>query len=101
ASVHISRSNAMTGDKPADVSIQVKIENLSDVDARDAQVILAVTENNLASNVTKGENEGHRLLHSSVVRNMSIIGEVAGKTEFAATTLISVNKTWKLENLRD
>ena len=102
ASVHISRTNSMTGDKPADVSIQIRIDNLTAVDSRNAQVILAVTESNLTSNVTDGENAGHKLLHSSVVRNLTAIGDVDkdGKKDFNATTLISIDKNWNKDNLR-
>ena len=102
ASVHISRTNSMTGDKPADVSIQIRVDNLGAVDSRNAQVILAVTEGKLSSNVTDGENAGHKLLHSSVVRNLSVVGQIdgGGKKDFNATTLISIDKKWNKENLR-
>jgi hypothetical protein len=102
ASVHISRTNSMTSDKPADVSVQVRIDNLAEVDSSNAQVILAVTESKLSSNVTDGENAGHKLLHSSVVRNLSVIGQIDkdSKRDFNATTLISIDKNWKKDNLR-
>src|SRR5690349_21126792 len=44
ASVHISRTNSMTSDKPGDVSVQIRIDNLAAVDSSNAQVVLAVTE---------------------------------------------------------
>jgi len=102
ASVHISRTNAMTGDKPADLSVQIRIDNLAAIEGRNTQVILAVTESKLSSNVTDGENAGHKLAHTSVVRNITPIGQIDGdgKKDFNATTLISIDKNWNKDNLR-
>ncbi len=46
-----------------------------------AEMILAVTQNSVASSVTRGENSGRRLLHDSVVRRWQSLGEAAASKE--------------------
>ncbi len=40
----------------------------------DADVYLAITESGLRSNVTAGENSGHMLEHTGVVRELTVVG---------------------------
>jgi hypothetical protein len=47
----------------------------------DASVYLAVAENNLASNVKRGENAGKNLAHTSVVRELRPIGKLEAKSD--------------------
>ena len=67
-----------------------------------AEVLLAVTESGLASDVARGENTGRRLTHVGVVRSLKSLGglpEPPGTT-FKAETEVPVEKGWRRENLR-
>jgi hypothetical protein len=50
--------------------------------AQTADVYAAVTESGLASNVSRGENEGRRLMHTAVVRQLMRIGTVSPNGTF-------------------
>jgi hypothetical protein len=67
-----------------------------------AEVWLAITETELHSSVTRGENAGEELRHAAVVRFMRKIGEAKadGETSFAADVSVPFQKEWKRENLR-
>ena len=55
------------------LTIQVKdLPGRSD----DAEVLLAITENNLQTQVSRGENKGRDLRHSAVVRELNVIGQM-------------------------
>lgn len=63
-----------------------------------SEAIVAVTEDRLASNVTRGENQGRRITHDGVVRLWQPVGRTEGKA-FAAETFLALEKEWKPENL--
>jgi hypothetical protein len=65
-----------------------------------AQVFLAIVELHLASDVERGENAGRRLKHSAVVRRMNSIRKVKAGEEFSSSPVISLEKSWKPENVR-
>lgn len=50
--------------------------------ARGADVLLAVVEDRLASDVTRGENAGRRLVHTAVARELRIVGAVDAAGRF-------------------
>lgn len=63
------------------------------------KVLLAVTEDNLTTNVHGGENGGRTLTHSSVVRNFKSLGNTAdGK--FETTVDLPAKSDWKKQDLR-
>lgn len=64
-----------------------------------ADVLLAVTEDNLASNVTRGENAGKYMTHLSVVRELRELGRVDSAGSFSAATDLNLAENWKRENL--
>jgi hypothetical protein len=71
-------------------------------DGEAADVLLAITESNLATDVARGENNGRRLAHVGVVRSLKALGglpETPGTT-FKAETEVPVEKGWRRENLR-
>ena len=62
-------------------------------------VVLALTEDNLSSNIAAGENNGHVLRHAAVVRELRPLGKlVQGK--FQAEVPITRQKDWKSKDLR-
>ncbi len=82
----------------ADVNSKVAVTTTAiptGVDAANLQVVLALTENNLSSNVVRGENAGRILKHRTVVRSLKIIG-----TPTKAETSLTFDKNWKRENLQ-
>lgn len=65
----------------------------------DADVMLAVTEDNLTSNVARGENSGRKLSHVGVVRELRKIGSITGKETFTTTATLELEKGWKKADL--
>ena len=63
-------------------------------------VLLAITEDNLASSVTRGENEGRRLTHTSVVRRLTDLGRAEPTGAFQKTVPVRLDPTWHRERLR-
>jgi hypothetical protein len=69
---------------------------------RDSNVYLAVTEKNLATFVQRGENAGHTVRHSAVVRSFGLIGKIDpnGASGGQLVSTLRLPKDWKRENLR-
>ncbi len=66
-----------------------------------ADVTVAMTEDRLVTEVRRGENRGHTLRHSAVVRTLDIIGEwLPDDRSFAKNVSIALVREWKPENLR-
>jgi hypothetical protein len=89
--------------KAGDVSLQVHISNLPAVTAGETiDLLLAVTEGDLLSNVLRGENAGRSLNHRTVVRRLSLISRVEAKpgASFSAGSTVALTKGWNAENLR-
>ncbi|MDQ5835611.1 MAG: DUF1223 domain-containing protein [Acidobacteriota bacterium] len=77
----------------------VRLPKLTDGDTAD--VLLAVTESGLSSDVARGENAGHRLMHAGVVRSLTKLGYLSAATPpFADEPLVALDKGWRRENLR-
>jgi hypothetical protein len=71
----------------------------SEVDRRDAQVYIAITENNLVSRVTAGENRGATLKHDYVVRELLGPFSLADSGSPRIQKRIRVGADWKREDL--
>jgi hypothetical protein len=69
---------------------------------RDSNIYLAVTENNLSTQVQRGENAGHTVRHSAVVRSFGVIGKVDAKKAGGGQVISTLRlpHEWKRENLR-
>jgi hypothetical protein len=65
----------------------------------EADVLVAVTESGLATDVPRGENAGSHLAHAPVVRDLERIGAVSGGG-FTASFSPKLEATWRRENLR-
>ena len=84
----------VSGDK-----LQVKISNLPEHSA--ANVLVAIAEDNLSTNVQNGENGGRTLNHTSVVRELKIIGTIAANDKsFEKETAFQIQSSWKKQNLK-
>jgi hypothetical protein len=79
--------------------LKVKISGLPEHE--NATVFLAIAEDNLATNVRRGENSGKTLEHVSVVRELKSIGNVAAQEKsFETETVFQTQPGWKKENLK-
>jgi hypothetical protein len=75
--------------------LQVRIDNVRE----DADVVLAIAENGLESNVIRGENSGRRMGHDGVTRHLAVIGRTKKQQPFMAEPKIAIEKDWRRENL--
>ena len=81
------------------VLFRVKIGSLPKVSSTDkSSVFLAVTENDLTSSVTSGENSGKTLKHIAVARYLKNIGSIKNENSNLSAE-IRLDKNWKRENL--
>jgi hypothetical protein len=80
---------------PDQLLVQVK----APASAGDSGVLLAVTEDNLATSVGSGENGGRTLHHAAVVRELRQLGRLHDGG-FEATVPVKVEKEWKRGDLR-
>ncbi len=94
ATVEISAANEAKNPK-----IKVKINDVAKHD--ESYIWLAVTEDNLTSNVRRGENSGRTLSHTSVVRAMKLIGNLLpADKNFENETVVNVPSSWNKKNLK-
>lgn len=76
--------------------LHVKVTSASE---NGADVLLAVTEDNLANSVKSGENSGHVLHHAAVVRDFRKVGQISNGG-FESDVTLSIGKDWKRGDLR-
>jgi hypothetical protein len=62
-------------------------------------IYLAVTEDNLFNNVSRGENKGLRLTHAAVVRRLTLLGSAKANTSFTMDSSIKAAPEWKTADL--
>ncbi|HEY7339208.1 MAG TPA: DUF1223 domain-containing protein [Bryobacteraceae bacterium] len=69
---------------------------------RTADILLAITESGVDSVVLGGENNGHRLHHSDVVRSLHSLGKLDTKKDgaYTAEARLNLRPDWKRENLK-
>jgi hypothetical protein len=63
-------------------------------------VMLAVTENKLETNVTAGENRGRRMAHTGVVRTLVSLGRVQPSSPASFSMHLRFSPQWKRDNLK-
>ncbi|CAN5223778.1 hypothetical protein BH10ACI1_BH10ACI1_06230 [soil metagenome] len=79
--------------------LKIKIPELTAHE--DATVFLAIAEDNLKSEVSRGENSGRTLEHISVVRELKTVGRItATENSFETEVPFQKQATWKQENLK-
>jgi hypothetical protein len=83
------------------IPLRIHLESLTGRSAHDtAEVVLAITENGLSSNPTRGENSGAQLAHRAVVRELRVIGHVDSSGSFSAEPDWKLSPDWNRANLR-
>src|SRR5579884_1078774 len=65
------------------------------------QVFLAITEDNLSSDVQHGENSGRRLRHAAVVRSFGLISglDPRDKSDLSVRETLKLPSSWKRQDL--
>ncbi len=89
--------------EPSDsLKLRVQASQLPQLHANDqAEVVLAIAENNLTSSVTRGENSGRKLRHTAVTRELRTLGQFApAQKSFETETPIKLAAGWKRADLR-
>jgi len=84
------------------MNLTVRVDTSKAGKVRNSNVYLAVTESDLSSNVTRGENSGRLLRHAPLVRSFGVIGKLYshGSSSGAITNTLRLPREWKRENLR-
>jgi hypothetical protein len=84
------------------VRLSVSVKDVPPISRGDvAETILAITEDNLSSNVSRGENGGRKLAHRGVVRELRALGGIDAATRsFVGETTVVMADGWKREDLR-
>jgi hypothetical protein len=81
------------------VADQLAVQAKMPSSAKDAQVVLAITEDNLMTQVGSGENGGRTLHHAAVVRELRRLGRLH-EGSFEANVPLKLEKDWKRNDLR-
>src|SRR5262245_15074377 len=89
-----------SGGHPERVALLVAVRHLPPPGRGDrADVVVAITEDHLRSQVTRGENHGRTLTHAAVVRSMTTIGQAsAGESSLRAE--IPIGADWTRDELK-
>jgi hypothetical protein len=81
-------------------SLRIRVRALPAVTPGDkAELLLAITEDRLASDVARGENAGRRLAHSAVVRDLAVVGTLQPGAPFETQRLLRLKTEWKVSAL--
>jgi hypothetical protein len=83
-----------------EIPVSVGLENLPPVSNGDsAELLLVIAENNLHSNVSRGENSGRKLAHTAVVRKLQNLGRVeSAKQDFTAS--LALERGWNPQHVK-
>ncbi len=81
------------------INFKIKSNDIAKHD--ESYIWLVVTEDNLTNSVSRGENAGRTLSHTSVVREMKLIGNLlpADKT-FNIETFVNMQPNWNKKNIK-
>ena len=88
--------------KPGEILLRVTAAPPAGISSEGADVLLAITESGLASDVARGENSGRRMAHTGVVRQLKGIGRIqrGAPARFATEIPLRLPAAWRRENLR-
>lgn len=97
AHAHVRLRPLTTGNS---VSVQVTVDGIPAVRNGDAvDIVLAVTEDNLRSHVSRGENSGRDLPHVAVVRQLRSVGTATSGKTFTTNAVLPLDSRWKRRDL--
>jgi hypothetical protein len=66
----------------------------------EGDVLLAVVEDGLTTDVRRGENANRRLTHAAVVRSLENVGTFSARAGFSATRTVSLDPSWNRTALK-
>lgn len=89
----------VTLSRPSATALAIRVSQLP-TGTGPTEVLLALTETGLSTQVGRGENSGRLLHHAAVVRALGPLGTPATDGTFATTAPLQLNPTWKTANLR-
>jgi hypothetical protein len=97
-------ADASSRPKPSSVSLRLLSTDRLQITVEDSshgrqRVLLAITEDDLTTNVRGGENGGRVLKHSAVVRELKPLGNTTSGG-FQTTVNFPAKSDWKKQNLR-
>ena len=85
---------------PGRVAVSLTATGLPSLSRRHpADLLVAVTEDGLQSNVRAGENSGRTLVHAAVVRRLTTVGEATGE-QATARANVPLEREWQRERLK-
>ena len=99
---HADSPAPYAGSPAPHIGVSVSASDLPHLGRGDqADLIVAVTESGLRTDVTRGENHGRTLTHAPIVRYMATIGQVAAgaSTSISARADIPIAADWQLDRL--
>jgi hypothetical protein len=101
AKISIVTSNSQKTSGKA-LAVAVRVESLPNESTDPLEIWLAVTEDDLATNVLRGENAGRRLPHQAVVRRMLKFGEIRSRPVEASSWSkeLRIDPAWDTTRLR-
>lgn len=90
------------------LKVDINITNLSVLNPTQVntsnEIILAVAEDNLSSSVIRGENAGRKLSHTSVVRKLTVLGQITANKDnssnYKSSVIINLSDKWQRDNLK-
>jgi len=77
------------------LALEIRIDSVQ----AGADVLLAISEDGLQSNVTRGENRGRLMTHTAVTRSLTVAGRTRKGQPFAANPKIVLDQSWKRDKL--
>jgi hypothetical protein len=93
----------ISAEPPADdrLSVTVSAGDLPKTGRGDhGDIVVAITEDGLKSDVKRGENHGRTLAHAAVVRRMITIGEATDAGVSEAHGVVKLDADWRRERLK-
>jgi len=99
ASPH-GRVHIVLGAEASPITVTVSAADLPAVGRGDrADILVAITEDGLSSDVKRGENHGRVLAHAAVVRTLQTIGEATGPSA-SAHAEVKLSPDWRRDRLK-
>ena len=83
------------------VACKISVDGIHRSGGEAVDVVLAITEDDLSSDVPRGENAGQTLRHTAVVRALRRVATInsTDALPFSASTIISVQPAWRADHL--
>jgi hypothetical protein len=93
----------VTSIEPSQIKLRLSVpDSAQPTKDQTADALVALTEDDLTSDVNRGENAGRKLHHAAVVRQLKVAASATGPTKFTKDIeiTISLDKSWEPRNLK-